>query len=205
VALRELCLRRWPNRVVDARTVILAATLLCYNERVLWDCLYDLTGPPQGVAQMVDSPHRLVLSVGSREKPVVWGADGAFITGTEVDGALYQHGLRWLRRRGADPETCGAGLREWFVREPLDDDRLMAAAAEERLHPEIRSALAAVQAIYARAALEADELCRPERATLSFGNHAFITDAQAERWRAVEGQARRRLVTLMGNPRLVGM
>jgi hypothetical protein len=70
-------------------------------------------------------------------------------------------------------------------------------------HPELRSTVDAAQAIYWRARAEADDISRAERAR--WGAFPDWTDGELERWHEAEVQARRRLVTLMGNQRLVGM
>jgi hypothetical protein len=212
MAVRDLCLRRWENRTVDARTVILAAALLCETERVLWEALYELTGPPRGVAQIVVAPRYLVLSIAPATKPPEWNigdADAVSLRATshefgEQSGRLYQRAVRTLRRRGVDPATCEAASQELFWREPADEWTLTAPTDDEHLHPELRNALEAVQGVYAQAAAEADGLCRKERGRPA-GTACNQSNEETVRWWELEERARRRLIGLIGNQRLAGL
>lgn len=203
-ALRNLCRRRWAGRVVDLRRVVMEAIPLCEDEGTLWGAVYQLTGPPDGVAQVVASPRHLVLSFapGDTRTDFLWqlwsegkssDPEWGTIAGewTEATGQLYRRGLRGLRRRGEDPRQCRPVSQAGFSLMTLEEDRL---------HPELEAVVAVANSIYTTAWLETDALCRKEWLVME-RSHA----EQERRWQEVNQEARRRLAGLMRNERLISM
>jgi hypothetical protein len=196
-SVRAVSLRRWANRTVDARKVIMAAVPCCGSEQTLWAAIHDLTGPPRGVAQVVASRHQIIFSFGPRDDVVRWsrGVDNDPVAGTisggwtEAGGRLYRRGVAALGRRGVAASDCSPVCQ--FAFEP-------ASLRQTLMHPDIKAAVDAVRSLYTRSAAEATAICRAEGTTSPEADFD-------QRWLELEFQARRRLTRLMSNPRLAGL
>jgi hypothetical protein len=196
-SLRDLLLSRWSGQVVELRTVALTAAGTMRSAEVVFRALAQVTGPHTGVAQVVAGRRQVVLAVAATGWRVDWSwgilpvvEEGVRVGETrafsERTGALWRAGCDFLVRHGEEGGGCYLGCEAWFrPEEPVG-------------HPVVLEIHRLLSSLYRRAREQADE-------TAGYRVGRAPTLAQTMGWVRAERRARRDLIGLALNPRVIDL
>jgi hypothetical protein len=184
--------RRWEGRCVSLREVVLTLARYSDSDEAVWQRLGEVVRPPLGAVLGVAGQRNACLSFAARNETISWTeVGGKLLTWgykAEVTGghALLARGVDFLVARGEEPSACQA----------VGSHRLLGDI--NGIVPAVDQVVDELRALYLSSQLEA----WGGRWPAGYQPHA---PRDNPRWWSAERRARRRLIGLQLNERLLGM
>jgi hypothetical protein len=196
---------RWQGRCVPLPEVLFTAARDCDLEPWVWALVVPLVCPPAGSAVTVVGRRSACLSFARRDEPVEWprgeltasgwlttvaGGDltaSGWVTTVTGGASLESRGVDFLVQRGESRGDCRAMGSHWLLDDPDTRPELLGQLTNQ------------LRRLYLQSALEA---CAERVPPLPVIPDPSARDA---RWKRVERRARRRLIGLHLNQRLLEM